>query len=192
MQWLGLQFKDRRVQGLRSWITQHGKPWSEGAGLAMRRKTLRLGALQYHTSEEIGDRLRAWEHSQELQHLVLLLAAPSITLCPPATARLSVLWQYVLGRGVGPVSQVCLSVAAAAAANCAQEGIGKKPLAPQWGGDRDGWGGSCVPEPSGEKDQSCTDGSSARQAPHRHLVSITQHLAARKIIPHPNGTIRYG
>lgn len=43
---MGLQFKDRRVQGLQSWITQHGKPWSEGAELAMRRKTLRLGALQ--------------------------------------------------------------------------------------------------------------------------------------------------
>lgn len=90
------------------------------------------------------------------------------------------------------MSQVCLSVAAAAAANCAQEGMGKKPLAPQWGGDRDGWGGSCAPEPSGDKDQSCTDGSSARQALHRLLVSITQYLAARKIIPHPNGTIRYG
>lgn len=76
MQWLGLQFKDRRVQGLWSWITEHGKPWSEGAGLAMRRKTLELRALQYHASGEIRDRLRAWEHSQELQHLVLLLAAP--------------------------------------------------------------------------------------------------------------------
>lgn len=105
----------------------------------------------------------------------------------PWPARLSVLWQHILGRGAGPVSQVCLSTAAAAAANCAQEGIGKKPLAPQWGGDRDGWGGSCVPEPSGEKDQSGTDGSAARQALHRHLVSITQYLAARKIIPHPNG-----
>lgn len=34
--------------------------------------------------------------------------------------------------------------------------------------------------------------SSARQALHRHLISITQYLAARKIIPHPNGTIRCG
>lgn len=90
------------------------------------------------------------------------------------------------------MSQVCLSVAAVAAANCAREGRGKKPLAPQWGGDRDGWGGSCVPEPHREKDQSCTDGSSARQALHGHLVSITQHPAARKMIAHPNGTIRHG
>lgn len=34
--------------------------------------------------------------------------------------------------------------------------------------------------------------SSARQALHRHLISITQYLAARKIIPHPNGTISRG
>lgn len=87
------------------------------------------------------------------------------------------------------MSQVCLSMAAAAAASCAQEGTGKKPLAPQWGGDRDGWGSSCVPEPSRDRDQSCSDSSSAL---HSHLVSITQHLAARKITAHPNGTIRSG
>lgn len=57
MQQLSLQFKDRRVQGLQSWITEHGKPWSVGA--AMRRKTPKLRALQSHTSEEIRDRLRA-------------------------------------------------------------------------------------------------------------------------------------
>jgi len=34
--------------------------------------------------------------------------------------------------------------------------------------------------------------SSARQALHRHLISITQYLAARKIIPHPNDTISRG
>lgn len=72
---MGLQFKARRVQGLWNSITEHGKPWSEGAGLAVRRRTLRLRALKYHTCEEIRDRLRAWEHSQELRHLVLLPAA---------------------------------------------------------------------------------------------------------------------
>lgn len=54
----------------------------------------------------------------------------------------------------------------------------------------DGEAAVCLSQ--GGQDQSCTDGSAARQALHSHLVSITQYLAARKIIPHPNGTIRYG
>lgn len=43
-----------------------------------------------------------------------------------------------------------------------------------------------------ERIRDASSGSSARQALHRHLISITQYLAARKIIPHPNGTISRG
>lgn len=115
-----------------------------------------------YVSEEIGDTQGAGgteQHRSCSSQLSAPLSRPGSEPCPvppvppgrPAAARplQRVLWSWC-HRCVCPRLTV-------SAANCAQEGMGKKSLAPQWGGDRDGWGGSCVPEPSSEEDQRCIE-----------------------------------
>lgn len=52
-------------------------------------------------------------------------------------------------------------------------------------------GEAAAPQPSGEEEWSCT-AAAVRQALHWHLLSITQYLAARKMIAHPKGTPNRG
>lgn len=68
----------------------------------------------------------------------------------------------------------------APAANCAQEGMGKKSLAPQWGGDRDGWGSSCVPEPSSEEIRDAWSASAPAPRPHYPIPSSQENCSVPK------------